>query len=217
LAVLFGILMVGAIVLELTNSTFTRLGFSLAPTACVAVLGISCFPSWRSRRRTTSRASTPVSEVDPIEYDLVEAAGADGLGCGGDILDGRVAYPEFLFPAIQARLLTVPSGESFLVARFESVEEAMEAARGYMTFFGMAGLEHGDRGLQGWNWKGPRPQARDFAWMRREGGLLRVWTARDRRRLDAMACFRKGRAGQLKGSASAREDVGRNGNAVWSR
>ena len=206
--------MVGAIVLELTGSFFTRLGFSLAPTACVAVLGLSCFPTWRSGRRTHSRVPALGSDVDPIEYYLVEAAGTDGEGCGGDILDGRVAYPEFLFSAIQARLLTFPSGDSFLVARFESADEAMEAALGYKRFFGMTDAAEGDRASRGWIWKGPRAQARDHALMQLEGEWLRVWTARDRRRLDQRSCTRSGRTSLQEGNARAGE---RSRWAIWNR
>lgn len=189
-AVLFGILVVGAIGLELTGSVFSRSGFSLAPTACVAVLGIACFPPWRAGRPARSRGVVRTTDLDPIEHYLMQAAGVEGVGGGGDILDGRVVYPEFLYPALKARILTFPSGESFLAARFESAADALEAAQGYKAFFRMEASGNGEQAAHRWVWKGPRQGARDFAWMRRDGDRLLVWTARDLRRLDQCARVR---------------------------
>ncbi len=91
------------------------------------------------------------------------------------IRDARTIFPDMLGQAQAAQMAMYPSGHTLLAARFAQPDEAIQALRGYLAQF-QAGPLGGDLG-QGIDV--PRGAVGDWAQIRLNGSLLKIWTAAD--------------------------------------
>ena len=177
-SVLLAFLLAGILAFELAASAMSRLGVHMTPIACIALVGTAiAFTSSglaQLRLRRLGRSAIPGGTPHPSSESLASAFGRwSGVG---EVLDARDVFPEFLFAAEEARLALLPTGATFLAARFPDAAAATEAARGYQEFFGM----NAERVDFDGSWFGNRVQTRDFASVRCDGNLLLAWTARER-------------------------------------
>ncbi len=175
LRVLIAFLVVGVLALELGVSASTRVGLQVAPAVWIGVIALTLalFGLGWARVAAIDRFTAP-AEPKPSGTDPIDTA-FQSWKASAEVLDARITFPEFLYPARKARMAIFPSGTTFLAARFATRDAALSAARGYRDFFGMAEIPPTADSA----WAGPRNETRDFASIRCQGDLLLVWSSRD--------------------------------------
>lgn len=161
--------------MELALSASTRVGLPVAPVAWVGIIAFTLGLlglGWS--RHSPISGSTASAKSKPSSADPIDSA-FQSWKASADVLDARITFPEFLYPARKARLAIFPSGTTFLAARFEDRNGALLAAQGYRNFFGMAESATAADSA----WTGPRNETRDFAAIRCQGNLLLAWSSRN--------------------------------------